>query len=82
MKNFREKMTARALGKIVLIEILSSEMNEMTLINSYADSILDILMMADLIKKYRNKVNFLAALPQDGWTPDKLLSEIKRLLRI
>lgn len=83
MSLYRNKIevSVTVVGKIVMIELQGSgELVEL----AYNDlaARFEMLIEAEVVKWYKARADHFVLMPQQGWEPAELLTEIKRQLRL
>jgi hypothetical protein len=82
MFDFKSLITMEVKGKIVLIELHSSEDAAIKIVNLLLCECLDTFQDMEMVKYYKNRVDYFTVMPQFGWLPVELLVEIKKWLKI
>jgi len=67
-------------GKIVEIELMSTDEEELRVLNAYIDRVLFAEQEAETIKWYNNRIDYFIVMPQDDWNAQELSVLLKKLL--
>ncbi len=81
MRSIRNLLKVNVRGKVVVIE-LCCHGDVSRLANLLVCDCLDVLIDMDVIKYYKNRIDYFVVMPQNGCQPIEVLVEIKKWLKI
>lgn len=82
MFDLKEIVNLEVRGKVILIELLTSDNALAKIINLLICECLDTFEDMEIVKDYKNRRDYFVVMPQTNWLPAELLVEIKKWLKI
>jgi hypothetical protein len=79
--SLKEMITVEVYGKAVMVTLKTSEDN-IVILNDHVEMTLDMLKGAEVVKWYKNRIDFFFVMPQEDWQPAEIVVELKKLLKL
>src|SRR5208282_4755695 len=71
--SIREKIRAEVRGKIVIISISAEDETELKMLNVFVDDKLQLLQDAEMVKYFKNRIDYFSVMPQTDVQPVELM---------